>query len=893
MNAPAPTDRVASDDARFRAVVELSPDAILMHTHGRITYVNEAAVRLLGASGRDALLGQPVMERVAPEFREFASSRTDTIIGGGFARPTHMRWLRMDGSAFDVEVSGSPFSTPEGMSVQVFVRDVTERRGAERRIERVTHLYLALSHAAQQAAAAHTREQLFAEVCKTAVDYGGLSTSWIGLSDAHGSSVRPVAASGPGKDYCARVQVSVDPRLPAGDDVLAAAIRQRATQVCNDIAADPRACPSLEQAQAFGLRSLAACPLVEQGRVIGVIAYYADEVNYFQSELTDLLARIADQISHALDRIASEQRKQEAEAALHAHQRSMATLMDSLPGMVYRCRSDAQWTMDFVSDGCLDLTGYRADELTRCDPFSFVQLIHPDDRARVSADTVSALRARTRFTLEYRILTRDSGEKWVWDNGVGVYDCDGSVEYVEGFIADITAVKRYREQLEYQAHHDPLTGLANRGLLRERLHQAIAQAERQQRALALMFIDLDDFKLINDSMGHSVGDELLKLASQRLQACVRDEDTVARLGGDEFVLLLVDQGGERSVSHAVERLREAMSQPYRVLGKEFVLTCSVGVALFPGDGRDVETLLKHADAAMYRAKALGRNAHHFFTEEINTQIGERLAMERDLRRALRNGEFVLHYQPKVALRSGRMIGAEALVRWNHPEKGTIPPARFIPVAEDTGLIVALGDWVLREAVRQAKAWRDAGLEFDCLSVNLSARQFRQRDLAQQVDAALRASGLPPHCLDLELTESAMMENVEGNLQCLQALKALGIQLSLDDFGTGYSSLSYLRRFPVDRLKIDKSFVRDIVRDAGDAAITQAVIRLGQILGLAVTAEGVESEEQLEFLSRHGCDEAQGYYFSPPLPAEAFEALWRRGLLAPSGWSGPLRMPAVV
>ena len=893
MNAPPLSDRYARDDARFRAVVELSPDAILMHTHGRITYVNDAAVRLLGASGRDALLGQPVLERVAPEFREFASSRTDTIVGGRIAQPAHMRWLRMDGSAFDVEVSGSPFSTPEGMSVQVFVRDVTERRCAERRIERVTHLYLALSHAAQRAAAANTREELFADVCKTAVEYGGLSTSWIGLSNADGTQVLPVAASGPGHDFCRRVHVSLDPRLAESDDVLAAAIRQRATLVCNDIAADPRACPSLEQAQAFGLRSLAACPLVEQGRVIGVIAYYADEVNYFQSELTDLLARIADQISHALDRIASERRKQEVEAALRAQQRSMATLMDSLPGMVYRCRSDAQWTMDFVSDGCLDLTGYRADELTRGDPFSFAALIHPDDRARVSADTLTALRTRTRFTLEYRILTRDSGEKWVWDNGVGVYDSDGRVEYFEGFIADITAVKRYREQLEYQAHHDPLTGLANRGLLRERLHQAIAQAERQQRALALMFIDLDDFKLINDSMGHSVGDELLKLAAQRLHACVRDEDTVARLGGDEFVLLLVDQEGERSVSHAVERLREAMSQPYRVLGKEFVLTCSVGVALFPADGRDVETLLKHADAAMYRAKALGRNAHHFFTEEINTQIGERLAVERDLRRALRNGEFVLHYQPKVALRSGRMIGAEALVRWNHPEKGMIPPARFIPIAEDTGLIVALGDWVLREAARQAKAWRDAGLEFDCLSVNLSARQFKQRDLAQHVDAALRASGLPPHCLDLELTESVMMENVEANLQCLQALKALGIQLSLDDFGTGYSSLSYLRRFPVDRLKIDKSFVRDIVRDAGDAAITQAVIRLGQILGLAVTAEGVESEEQLEFLSRHGCDEAQGYYFSPPLPAEAFEALWRRGLLAPSGWSAPLRMPAVV
>jgi len=893
MNAPTSAARLVLEHERFRAVVELSPDAILMHANGRITYVNDAAVRLLGAMGREALLGQPVIERVAPEYREFAGARTGQIVQGSIAPPVGMRWLRMDGTAFDVEVSASPFSTPDGVSIQVFVRDVTERKQAERKIARVTHLYLALSHAAQLAFGARTREELFADACRIAVEYGELRTCWIGLVDARNACVVPAASSGPGRDYCIELHVSLDAGAPEGRGLVAGAIRDRVPMVCNDIAREPRARPWLERALAFGLRSFVVFPLFEQDDVVGVIAYYADEENYFHSDLTDLLGRMAEQISHALDRIASEQRKHEAEAALRAQQRSMAMLMDSLPGMVYRCRADEKWTMDFVSDGCLELTGYRADELTRSDGIKYTRLIEPGDLAAVHAQTMAALRARTRYTLEYRIVTREGEVKWVWDNGVGVYDASGKVEQIEGFIADITAVKRYREQLEHQAHHDALTGLVNRGLLRERLQQAIAQAERQQRMLALMFIDLDDFKLINDSMGHSVGDELLKLAAHRLQACVREEDTVARLGGDEFVLLLVDQEDERSVHHAVERLLESTAQPYRVLGKEFILTCSVGIAMFPGDGRDAETLLKHADAAMYRAKAVGRNAHHFFTEEINTQISERLAVERDMRRALQNGEFVVHYQPKVALRSGVMIGAEALVRWNHPEKGMIAPMRFISIAEDTGLIVPLGDWVLRESARQAKAWRDAGLEFDCLSVNLSARQFKQRDLVQQVADALASTGLPARCLDLELTESLMMENVEVNMQCLQALKALGLQLSLDDFGTGYSSLSYLRRFPVDRLKIDKSFVRDIVRDPGDAAITQAVIRLGQILGLAVTAEGVETEEQLEFLARHGCDEAQGYYFSPPLAPEAFEALWRRGLLAPSGWVKPMPLPAIV
>jgi len=887
MNSPTSAARIALDHERFRAAVELSPDAILMHVRGRITYVNDAAVRLLGAAGREALLGQPVMDRVAPEFREFATARSADLSRGGLVQPACMRWLRMDGSALDVEVSASPFRTPEGLSIQVFVRDVSERRQAERRIARLTNLYLASSHAAQQAATARSREELFEQACTIAVAYGGLRTSWIGLADAAHGCLRPVAASGPGQDYCRDLFVSLDPERPEGRGLLVGAMRERTAQVCHDILTESRARPWQAQAQAFGLRSFAAFPLIEQDQAIGVIAYYADETHYFDDELTGLLGRMAAHLSHALDRLASEQRKHQAEEALRAQQRSMATLMDSLPGMVYRCRADAPWTMDFVSDGCMELTGYRADELTRGQPVAFSALIHPDDRPKVDADTRAALRARTRFTLEYRLLTREGEQKWVWDNAVGVYDGIGNLEHVEGFIADITQVRRYREQLEHQAQHDPLTGLANRGLMREKLQQAIAQAERRQRMLGLLFIDLDDFKLVNDSMGHSVGDELLKLAAHRLQHCVREEDTVARLGGDEFVLLLVDQDSELSVTHAVERLLESVSQPYRVQGKEFVLTCSVGVAMFPNDGRDAETLLKHADAAMYRAKAIGRNAHHFFTEEINAQIGERLALERDLRRALRHGEFVLHYQPKVDLRSGVMMGAEALLRWNHPEKGMIPPAHFIPVAEETGLIVPLGDWVLRAAACQARAWRDAGLAFDCLSVNLSARQFKQRDLVQQVRDALETSGLPAQCLELELTESLMMENVEVNLQCLNALKALGVQLSLDDFGTGYSSLSYLRRFPVDRLKIDKSFVRDIVRDAGDAAITQAVIRLGQILGLSVTAEGVETEEQLAFLARHGCDEAQGYYFSPPLAADAFEALWRRGLLAPPGWVAPL------
>jgi EAL domain-containing protein (putative c-di-GMP-specific phosphodiesterase class I) len=343
----------------------------------------------------------------------------------------------------------------------------------------------------------------------------------------------------------------------------------------------------------------------------------------------------------------------------------------------------------------------------------------------------------------------------------------------------------------------------------------------------------------------------------------------------------------------VERVLAAMAEPYRLQGREFTATSSVGISLSPADGSDAETLLKNADAAMYRAKAAGRNAFHFFTAEINAQLSERLALERDLRRAVQGSELILHYQPKVDLISGALVGAEALVRWNHPELGLLSPLRFIGIAEETGLIGPMGEWILRQACLQACRWRRDGLDFKLLSVNLSARQFRQRDLVAQVADVLASTGLPPECLDLELTESLMLDNVEEYILRLQALKQLGVQLSVDDFGTGYSSLSYLKRFPIDRLKIDKSFVRDIVSDSGDAAIAQAVIRLGQILGMSVTAEGVENEEQLAFLRRHGCDEAQGYFFSPPLPPDAFASLWRRGLLAPASWARFRDLPAVV
>jgi diguanylate cyclase (GGDEF)-like protein len=436
--------------------------------------------------------------------------------------------------------------------------------------------------------------------------------------------------------------------------------------------------------------------------------------------------------------------------------------------------------------------------------------------------------------------------------------------------------KRYQLQLERQANYDALTGLPNRNLLRDRLRLALF-GQRMPRALAVVFIDLDHFKFVNDSLGHSVGDKLLKAMAERLRLMLRDGDTVARLGGDEFVLVLNDPSNEDVIYRAMQRISAGLAEPLEIDGKELVVTCSAGISLCPQDGPDVDTLLKNADAAMYRAKERGRNNFQFFTSEMNERVNERLALEHALRRAIEQREFVLHYQQRVDLKTGAIVGAEALVRWMHPEWGLVRPARFIPLAEETGLIVPIGEFVLREACRQARAWLDQGLDPGLVSVNLSARQFRHEALVRQVSRVLEETRLDPRHLEMELTESTVMHNVEAAVATLQGLKSLGISLSVDDFGTGYSSLAYLRNLPIDKLKIDRSFVRDIGAgtSANEGVLAQAIISLGHNLHLQVVAEGVETDAQVRFLRKHQCDEGQGFFYGEPVEPALHAALLAR------------------
>ncbi|MBI5468974.1 MAG: EAL domain-containing protein [Deltaproteobacteria bacterium] len=474
-------------------------------------------------------------------------------------------------------------------------------------------------------------------------------------------------------------------------------------------------------------------------------------------------------------------------------------------------------------------------------------------------------------TFEYRVLR--SGCMYYYEARVVVSGEDEALTIVR----DVSNRKKAEEQIYYLAYYDSLTGLPNRQFLKERLEKAIYRARRHKEQVAALFLDLDRFKRINDTFGHSVGDGLLKDVSERLVRCLRRSDsiarvldlngtTVSRLGGDEFVVLLTDYSDIHDVAKVAQRIQNELSMSFKVGGYELFVSVSIGISLYPSDGEDVEKLLKNADIAMYHAKENGRNNYQFYTESMNAAAFEWLVMENSLRKALENGEFNIHYQPQLDIRRGTVTGVEALLRWRHPEFGLVPPSKFIPLAEEAGLIVPIGEYVLRAACKQVKRWQEEGISVT-VAVNLSSRQFVQEGLLEAVSLALSDAGIEPGCLKLELTEGTVMQNVAETVSALHKFKAMGLGILIDDFGTGYSSLSYLKRFPLDALKIDRSFVKDITTDQDDAAITKTIIAMAHTLNLKVIAEGVETQEQLDFLYENGCDEIQGYLFSEPLPPE--------------------------
>jgi len=588
----------------------------------------------------------------------------------------------------------------------------------------------------------------------------------------------------------------------------------------------------------------------------------------FPVEVTiDRVGRGDDQTFTAFLRDISERKRSQVELE-NREQRFRALVEKSWSGVAL-LNSDLAFC--YAGASTERLLGYTEDDLAGT---SFLGYVHPRER-EILREVLSALAAGSSNESHAELRFRHRSGIWIWLEAFAQNMLhEPSVGAIVLNYRDVTQRKATEKQLEYQAYYDALTGLPNRLLFRDRVVNAIAQAHRNRRGVAVMYLDLDHFKLVNDGLGHSLGDALLSEVAARLQSCVRASDTISRLGGDEFTILLIDTSSSEAIAGVARKILQSFAHPFRVEGHELFVTASIGISIFPGDGEEVETLLKCADSAMYRAKELGRNQAQMFTASMNERYGRRLALEQSLHHALERDELVVHYQPIFDRNRKKIVSLEALVRWDHPERGLVQPADFIALAEETGLIVPIGEWVLRRVCHDSREWRAAGLPPMRVGVNIAAPQFQQLSFALVVGSILREYGCDPALLELEITETVAVQNIETTTTAMRELKELGIRIAIDDFGTGQSSLVYLKRFPIDTVKIDRAFVRDVTTDESAAAIVSYVINLAHTLRLAVVAEGVETEEQWSFLKLNACDQMQGFLVSQPLPADEAEEFMR-------------------
>ncbi|QDW36617.1 EAL domain-containing protein [Bradyrhizobium sp. KBS0727] len=800
-----------------------------------------------------------------------------------------------------------------------------EKARTEGQRERLARMLAALSATNEAIIRARSRGELFELVCEAAAQGGKFTSTSIALTQPDSDYLDVVAAAGPTVASAREVKLSVNEAHPEGRGVGGTAIRSRRPDIINDYLADPRSQAFHARARNDGANSGAAFPLFVQGRVVGVMVYISLEKDTFTPEFAELLQRLADNVSFALenfDRADEKARTEEQKerlgrmfAALSATNEAIMRAKSRTELFELVCEAAAtggkftSTTIALAKPGSdyLDVvaTGGPAAVSARAVKMS-INEAHPEGRGacgmafrsgaaciindyladpRCQAFHGQARKDGTRSGASFPLFARGqvvgmlvfvATEKDTFTPEFAelLQRLADNVSFALESFARVDEKAQADQRIEYLASHDSLTNLPNRDMFNEMLRRAIDAAQRYQRQFAVLFIDLDRFKIINDSLGHDAGDMLLVEIGGRLRRALRSSDVVARLGGDEFVVILEEAAERHEVERIASELLSVLGQPLQLSGHECHTTASIGIAMYPCDGADMQTLTKNADMAMYLAKEDGKNGFRFFTREIKTQSIERLTLESALRRAQERDQFSLHYQPKIDMTSGQITGVEALLRWIHPELGTISPGQFIPLAEETGLIVPIGRWVLKEACAQNMAWQRRGLRPVTMAVNLSPRQFADPHLLHDVDEALLASGMSPVLLQLEVTESMVMRNVSRAIKVLDAIQSRGIRLAIDDFGTGYSSMSLMKQFPIDTIKIDRSFVRDLPNDSEDQAIAQAIISMGKALGMTVIAEGVETVEQETFLRNHACDEMQGFLFSKPLPPREMANLLR-------------------
>jgi diguanylate cyclase (GGDEF)-like protein/PAS domain S-box-containing protein len=622
--------------------------------------------------------------------------------------------------------------------------------------------------------------------------------------------------------------------------------------------------PRASVATEAGLKAGLGIPVMAGNEFIAVLEFFVSEPRKEDEHLIGIVSSAAAQLGSMIQR-------KRAELALRRSENQLRAIIDAEPECVKVVRADGT----LVQMNAAGLAMIEASRPEQVIGKSILQLLAPEYREAYRAFIGDILRGN-KGIMEFEITGLKGTHRWMETHAVPLPGEQGGQPLVLSITRDITERKQTERRLKQLAHFDSLTDLPNRVQFIERLEQAMADADRHERLLGVVFLDLDRFKYINDSLGHGKGDILLREVAMRLSGVVRRGDTVARLSGDEFALVLADMGHVDDAIHVAQKILDVFHQPFRVAGHDLSVTASLGITLYPFDDRGADDLLRNADVAMYRAKESGKNNYQFYVAEMTTTVSERLTLENDLRSALERGEFSLNYQPIADCRSGTIVGMEALLRWKHPERGMISPAQFIPLAEETGYIIPIGEWVLRTACEQCRRWQKMGYPSLYVAVNLSSRQFHQKDLPASIYQILQDTGLNPASLGLELTEGLIMQQAEASVNTLRELKAMDIRISIDDFGTGYSSLSYLKRFPIDVLKIDQSFVHDIPKDKDDAAIASTIITMAHSLGLRVVAEGVETVEQLKFMREHDCDALQGYYLSKPLPPEQFADFLKNG-----------------
>ncbi|OKO89478.1 diguanylate cyclase [Bradyrhizobium sp. NAS80.1] len=805
-----------------------------------------------------------------------------------------------------------------------FTRE-TARQTSERATRRLNRMFGARSATNEAILRAKTEQELYQLVCEATAKGAKFTSATIALVDRDAELLRVVACYGPNADTVRASKFSTSDQVPEGRGLTGTAFRTRQPCVSNDLLSDDRIKPWQADARRNGIGSAAALPLFNGDRVEGVFLFNSPERGTFTPELVELLQRLQANVAFALDNFDRAEERSRAEAQKERLTRMFAALSATNEAIV-RAKSrtelfelvcQAASTGGRFTSTTIALARADGDQLEivaaagpSAETTRNVRLSVDADRPEGRGMSGTAFRTRQpcvsndyvndgRVSAFHAVLQGDGARSGAafplitHDKPVGVMIYMSTeqetftgefVELLQRLAGNVSFAmenfdradekNRADERIEYLASHDSLTDLPNRETFNGLLREAIDAAQRHDHRFAVLFIDLDRFKVINDSLGHEAGDLLLLEVANRLRGALRASDVVARLGGDEFVVILDQCGEVDDVQRIATGLLTALAEPMELAGHECHTTASIGIAMYPANGSDAQTLTKNADMAMYLAKEDGKNGYRFFSKEVKTQSIERLSLESALRRALEREQFSLNYQPKVDMETGQITGVEALLRWTHPDLGNVSPAQFIPLAEETGVIVPIGRWVLNEACAQAMAWQRRGLLPVSMAVNLSPRQFADEHLLQDVDEALAASGMSPVLLQLEVTESMMMRNVGRALKVLDAIQSRGIRLAIDDFGTGYSSMSLMKHFPIDTIKIDRSFVRDLPQDSEDQAIAQAIISMGKALGMTVVAEGVENAEQEAFLRTHGCDEMQGFPISKPLPAPQMAELLR-------------------